>query len=109
MTMWTSEHLVQVLDRPIANAQVRLGVGDVESTPQFRMTLQRLAGRLTWAVLGRLAAWVALVWFAERLLLVADWPVTRQLSADQVAALQDRFMVLAVIVAIVQILIMFRK
>jgi hypothetical protein len=51
-------------------------------------------------------SWAVLVWIAVRLFNVANLPVTQHLSPEQTAALQDRLMVLAVILTMVQIIFM---
>jgi len=45
------------------------------------------------------------VWLAGKLFQAADWPVTQHLSAEQIAALQNRLMVLAILVALVQMIL----
>jgi hypothetical protein len=89
--------------------QLRQGVGEIEASPEFSEKLQRLVSGIDWATVSELTGWVALVWVARQLFQVADWPVTRHLSADQIAALQDRLLVLAVIVTMAQIILTMRR
>jgi hypothetical protein len=84
-------------------------LAEIEADPELSGKLKQLAGAIDWADVGELTAWGALVWAARWLFQVADWPVTKHLSAKQNAALSDQFMVLAVIVALAAIIVTKRR
>ena len=89
--------------------QVRQSVGEIEETPELSGKLHQIVNQVDWAKIGELTPWGALVLAARLLFQIADQPLTGNMSTAQIAALQNRFMVLAVILALAQIILMMRR
>ncbi len=73
--------------------------------PEFKRVLQQLAER-SLTVTGKVTLWAALVISARWLIGYANWPVTRDLSAVQAAAVKNQLVVLGIIVALATLIIM---
>jgi hypothetical protein len=88
--------------------QVKQDIAAIEKTPDLEGKLRRLVGGIDRADIGELTAWGALIWVTQRLLAVADSPISQQMSTDQIAALQNRLQVLAIIAALASIILTMR-
>jgi hypothetical protein len=88
--------------------EVRQGVAELEASPELREKLRRVVSRIDWSGIRELTPWAALTWATAVLTHVANLPISEHLSADQVAPLQNRLQVLAIVVALASIIIMMR-
>jgi hypothetical protein len=89
--------------------EVTQSVGEIEQNPEYMSAIRRIVDGIDWGVVAELGAWGALVLVARYLYQVADLPVTAHLSPDQTAALQNRLVVLGVLVVMAQIIVMMRR
>lgn len=85
--------------------EVERDIAEIKADPELSGELQRLV-RDDWAGLRRWTTWAVLVWVAGQLSELANSPVTEHLSTAQIAVVQDRLMVLAVVATLVQIIFM---
>jgi hypothetical protein len=90
--------------------EVERGITEIKADPELRGELRRLVSDDDWAELRKemrkWTPWAVLAWFAWRLSELANSPVTGHLTPDQIAVVQNRLVVLAVIAALVQIIFM---
>jgi hypothetical protein len=84
--------------------QVRQSAIEVQEDPEYQKTIRRLVSGIRREDITDLSKWGLLVLAAAILFQISDWPVTRDLSAAQDAALQNWLLTVSIIVVIAIVL-----
>lgn len=84
--------------------QVRQSAIEVQEDPEYQKTIRRLVSGIRREDITGLSKWGLLVLAAAILFQISDWPVTRDLSAAQDAALQNWLLTVSIIVVIAIVL-----
>jgi len=84
--------------------QVRQSAIEVQEDPEYQKTIRRLVSGIRREDMTDLSKWGLLVLAAAILFQISDWPVTRDLSAAQDAALQNWLLTVSIIVVIAIVL-----
>lgn len=90
--------------------QAEQAADEVAASPELGEKLRRVVSRVNWAGVAReLSPWAALYLPYRLLMETANFPVTEQLSAEQNAAVQNKLVVLSIVVALAAIIISTRR
>jgi hypothetical protein len=103
------EKLILIIGPVFNAARMRL-TAEVETTPELNEKFRQAARGTDWmGVTRKLAPWVGVCVAARLLFEIADWPVTKNLSEGQSAALSNDLQVLVLIVAMAGIILGMRR